>query len=441
MVQIIEENKKPSFLDQLGMGIQGLSNAAGEAVPKLLIGKQKLATQQQAAKQLQNITGMDVSQLSPEHQQEILKQHFMGKKALDVEGVRSKSKEDLFKRKQDFLGDILGRGKQRSSDMSRQGKIAEGSSIPKHDVQEITGLLSDQGIDPTTISDEDIIEASVVDPQLGNTLRAIKDTNLRENREAEKEKRKTFESERSFHSGYSKKAEEQADQLRESLPRKANALNNARNAVETGDLKYFSLDKLADATGIDFFRTAKGAQLITAGKENLLSNMARVSARAQNQWFEQRLNSMFPKIGQSKEANLTVQEMLEGEVALDQAYLSEFDKISQRDQEDYGYVKKDIVKRAHSAIKPLEKDILNRTSYRMREVEEQEMGLPGLKSQVGKNVPKGTPMTLAMAKLYKEKFGDKALDVAEKSGYYIPTLEEFKRFRSSLDEFREGLSE
>ncbi|SRR6266851_640852 len=255
------------------------------------------------------------------------------------------------------------------------------------------------------------------------------------------EQRKTFESERSYHTQFSKGIEEKVEKMRESIPRKESALNLSRNAVETGNVEYFSPDKLADATGIDLFRTSKGAQLITAGKENLLSNMARTSAKAQNIWFEQRLNSMFAKIGQSVEANLTTQEMLEGELAMDKAYQEMYDRMSTQDESEFGFVKKDIDKRVHNAIKDQEKTIFNRTNYRLRELEEQEMGIEKLRDKVGKNAIKGTPLTLSMAKLYKDKFGENALVVAKKNGYYIPTLEEFQSFRERPQEFREGLSE
>jgi hypothetical protein len=258
--------------------------------------------------------------------------------------------------------------------------------------------------------------------------------------EVEKSKRKEFIQERAFNTGLAKEDIKKVEGLRSSIPKKETALNLARNAVETGDIEFFSKDKLADATGIDLFRTAKGAQLLTAGKENLLSNMDRVSAKAQNIWFEQRLNSMFPKIGQSREANLTTQEMLEGEVALDKAYVSEFDRLEKEDEKNYGFIKKDISRRAHENIKPLENEILKRTTYRMKEVEEQEKGLRRLKEEVGKNVIKGTPLTLAMAKLYKDKFGDKALKEAEKNGYFIPSLEEFRIFQLRPQEFREEVT-
>lgn len=255
----------------------------------------------------------------------------------------------------------------------------------------------------------------------------------------EKIKRTTFESDRAFHTKYSQKDVEEANQLRSSLPKKELALDLSRNAVESGETDYFSLNKLADATGIDLFRTAKGAQLIAAGKENLLSNMSRASAKAQNVWFEQRLNSVFPKIGQSNEANMTVQEMLEGEELLDRAYLNSFDKIASEDTEKYGYERKDIKKRAFDEIKPIERQIIKRSSYKMKEIEEREKGLSKMKSEVGKNVIKGTPLTMAMAKLYVDKFGDNALDVAKKNGYDIPTYEEFEIYNMTPQEYRQGI--
>lgn len=289
------------------------------------------------------------------------------------------------------------------------------------------------------IPEEKIAAASLVNPALADKMQKHNDNVISERRHREVQEKQKFENERTYHSGYSKDLEKSVNNIRSSLPKKEMALNFARNAVETGDLSYFSPDKLADATGIDLFRTSKGAQLITAGKENLLSNMSRVGAKAQNIWFEQRLNSMFAKIGQDKEANLTTQEMLEGEVALDRAYVDAFDKMSSDDEQKYGFVKKDISKRVDEMMKPLEKEIFKRTTYRMKEVEEQEKGLPKLKSEVGKNVSRGTPLTLSMAKLYKNKFGDKALKEAEKNGYYIPTIEEFKIFQQTPQENREGI--
>jgi len=67
--------------------------------------------------------------------------------------------------------------------------------------------------------------------------------------------------------------------------------------------------------------------------------------------------------------------------------------------------------------------------------------IEALKGKLGKNVLKGTPLTLYMARLYKEKYGKDALDIAKKNGYTVPTVEEFRLFRERPPEFREGLVE
>lgn len=421
MVQIIQENKKPSTSQNIGQLLSGLGNVAAD------VGSQYMNMQQQARsnQQLNELTGMNLSGLPPKLQEIAL-----------AEALRSQGKERLMGQKQDLLGQIFGQGsqnRQRSVSQQLQGSQDQTRS-------QSAQSPSESMFDASELTDSQIAQATALDPNLGRVLQHEKDVALRERRGERKFEQSKFESERSFHTGLSKDAEKEAAQLRSALPRKEMALDFARNAVETGDLSYFSPDKLADATGIDLFRTAKGSQLVTAAKENLLGNMGRVSARGQNLWFEQRLNSMFPKIGQSREANLTAQEMIEGEAEMERAYLNEFDRLSSQDEEKYGFTRKDIQKRAQDAVKPIQKQIFQRSSYRMKEIEEQEKGLTSLKKTVGKNVIKGTPLTLAMAKLYKDKFGDNALDVAKKNGYYIPTLEEFKTFQARPQEFREQIA-
>lgn len=395
MVQILPPvERRKSFSEKLSQGVgRGLEQA-------LQIAKENAAqkAQQQQSERLSQLVGYDVSQLDPEMQ------------------------------KLAFSEALKGQYRQPPGGLT-------GQSVPPEINQAMSGIIQQF---PNATSDELklLLDEVGVPPIYSNSL--IENRRRQQEREQDRElaeqkfAQQKFESERTFHTKQAEKQQEKVDALRESVPRKEMALNFARDAIESGDMSYFSPDKLADVTGIDLFRTAKGAQLLTAGKENLLSNMSRISARGTNKWMEQRLNSVFPKIGQSKEANLTVQEMLEGEVALDQAYMNSFDKISEEDMNKYGYVKKDISKRAYEDIKPIEKQIGDRTAYRMKQIEEEEKGFTNLKKQVGKNVPKGTPLTLQMAKLYKDKFGENAIKVAEKNGYRIPSVEEFEYYQNPL---------
>lgn len=418
MVLFLKENKRPSTGELLARGLsQGVDAGLG-AYTEMAQKQQQMAQENKAVQQL---TGMDLSGITDPDQ----------RKAVITELVKQQGKQQRLGQTQDFLSKIFGGNVPRGTDQDfSQG--FEGAGME-------SGQQLSQQFDPSQLSDADIAQASALDPNLGRILQQQKDVGLRERREKEKRETEKFLEERKYHTGYSKSLEEATEKLRDSLPRKEMALDFARNSIESGDIGSFSLANLAERLSIPELQTAKGAQLITAGKENLLSNMARVSARAQNIWFEKRLSSMFPQIGQNREANLTMQEMLEAEADMDKAYLSAFDRIKKQDEDQYGFVKKDIGERVRNDVRSAEKEIMRRASYRMKEIEEQEKSPSTLKKDVGKNVIKGTPLTLQMAKLYKDKFGNDALKVAEKNGYYIPTIEEFKIFQQRPGEFREGL--
>jgi hypothetical protein len=156
--------------------------------------------------------------------------------------------------------------------------------------------------------------------------------------------------------------------------------------------------------------------------------MARISAKAQNQWFEQRLNSMFPQIGQSDEANLTVQSMLDGELAMDKAYLQKYDEEAAKDREKYGFIREDIEERARKAVEPEEKKILEKTSYDLRRIFEAEQGPDALRKNLDKPVPRGTPLTIETAQLFIEKYGNKAEKKAKELGYVEPSEEIYMEF-------------
>ena len=346
------------------------------------------------------------------------------------------------KEKRKSLVDFLDKGKEKSSykDKLDQGEkleekknelsIEAAKEIYNLDDQEFDELETGnipKKFDVNKFNNMDLAIFSEDFPNAGKAISSAKDRELKEQHyqteleeSKKKEERRVYEKEREYHTKAAIKQDEDVANLRNSLPKKEMALSFSRNAIENKDLGYFSLDSLANITGIPLFRTARGAQLINATKENLLANMSRVSSRAQNMWFEQRLYSMMPQIGNSEEANLTLQEMLEAEMKMDELYLNEFDRLTEQDEEKFGYAKKDRSKRAHENIKPITENIFNRSAYRIQQLDEKEMGREKMQEKVGKNVPKGTPLTLEMGRLYMKKYGDEAPEIAKKNGYKIP---------------------
>lgn len=236
-----------------------------------------------------------------------------------------------------------------------------------------------------------------------------------------------FEADRDYHAKRLVDTEKKIGGIRESLPKKKYALKLSRDANDSGELSAFSLNNLAERLNLPELRTAKGAQLVTASKEQFLSNMSRVSAKGQTQFYEQRLLDMLPKIGQSKEANETVQNILEGELEMDEAYIKTYSQLEKEDMERYGYVKSDIQNRTDELLGDTNDKIFNKVSYRLREIEEREKGVGWLRGQALKKVKKGTYLTPEMAKIFSERYGGdvvKGIENAEKLGYQLPTEEE-----------------
>lgn len=141
-----------------------------------------------------------------------------------------------------------------------------------------------------------------------------------------------------------------ADERAESIALKETSLNLMENAIEEGNIGFLSPDNLAEITGIEALRTGKGAQFVSAGKEFFLGSLKRAGARP-NQWIEQQIQKMLPKIGRTRLANLTVVEALKSEMAIDrkgQELLSEF---SDADEEKYGYIRGNIGQRVSKELK------------------------------------------------------------------------------------------
>ena len=141
---------------------------------------------------------------------------------------------------------------------------------------------------------------------------------------------------------------------------------------------------------------------------------------------------MFPQIGQSMEANETIDAMLQGELEMDEAYLRAYNELAKQDEDNFGYKRNDLDQRTHEIVDDLYDDIMKKTSYKMREIYEREKGISWMKENVMKKVPNGTPLTPQMAKVLSNKYGGnyaQAIENAKRLGYQIPTKEEFAQWQ------------
>lgn len=196
----------------------------------------------------------------------------------------------------------------------------------------------------------------------------------------------------------------------EALPQKRAALDSMINSIEEGDLGYFSPDNIANITGVEGLRTPKGSQFISSGKEYFLGSLKRAGSRP-NQWIEQQIQKMLPQIGRSKEANLTVAEILKVENSIEEKQIALTYQLADQLQAELGYVPRDLVQRVNEQIKPFAEEQQKLLEGRLREIT----------GEVKLNkVEKGTPINKDIAqKILAKANGDKekARTIAKGLGY------------------------
>ncbi len=242
------------------------------------IQKQK---QQAFADQVKQMTGRDVSGLPPEAQMEFLKMSEQARNAQELEKTKNSFKTQQNQQKQDYLGNLFGGG-QKDQLMDQQQQ---------------------EGFNAANLSDEDIARATSIDPNLGRALGHQKDVALREQTEDRKLKFKTKES------GHNRalKTLDKVDALGQEIPLLESSVNAMEDAIVNGDQSFWSLDNLAEMTGLELFRTAKGGQFKTAAKTYFINDLKTSGARP-NQFIEKQLADALAKVGRSQEANQTVVE-------------------------------------------------------------------------------------------------------------------------------------
>lgn len=222
-------------------------------------------------------------------------------------------------------------------------------------------LTTSQAPGGREITDEQIMSASLVDPNFARILQSQKEA-----KEKRTEKRREISSQREYERA--KPIFQRADERAEQQIPKANALAAMKNALQEGNLGYFSPDNLAELTGIEAFRTPKGAEFISSGKEFFLGSLKRAGARP-NMWIEKQIQKMLPKIGRSKEANLSVVALLESEQNVENAYQEILNRLEAEDKAKYGEVKGNIGRRANAEVQKFANQEQKRLEKELRQIQ------------------------------------------------------------------------
>lgn len=385
-VQVIDRPRTTG--EKLAGAFSNVGEGLGQAVGAHYQAQEAKSRLAQENEQLKKLTGMDFSGINdPKMRQDALAQILQGQQ-----------KEKLMGSKQEFLSKLFG-GNEPSNEMG----------------EKLQSPGSAKGFDVSNISDEDIVRASSIDPNVGRAMQHAKDVALREKSEERKEKRREFESEREF--GYKRagKVLENVDKQRSMMPVKDAALASMEDAVVNGDQGFFSYDKLADL-GLEMFRTAKGGQFKTAAKTFFVSNVGKFGGRP-NMFIEQKIEEMLPKVGRSREANLASLELMKFENDVDKKHIETVDKLEELYMDKEGKLPSSFPKKVDELMKTYVEERQNQLALRLKELDREEK--EGQKMG-RKMVPKGTKLTIPDIDKYldmAEGDADKALVMATEDGY------------------------
>jgi hypothetical protein len=165
---------------------------------------------------------------------------------------------------------------------------------------------------------------------------------------------------------------EDADKIRSTIPQKRTSLVALEDAIEEGDMSFFSMDNLAEMTGIEGFRSAKGGQFKTASKNFFINTLAKTGARP-NMFLEKQIADGLPKIGRTREGNLIGVELAKFDIDYEAKRLEMIDEISDQYMESLGYVPGTFGRDIDKSMKTWVEDRQEQLAEKLKSLNQQEV--------------------------------------------------------------------
>lgn len=283
MVQIIPAaQREPSVGQKLSQGI-----GRGLSIGSELMNQRQ---QQQAIQSYADQIGVgDISKLSPDLQKQVI--------SLALQGQAQQKKFAFEKEQQEKKYGF----QKELEEIKSKRKVPTGGLTGQPIPQEISQTMN-QIIQRFPNADADqlkmMMDESGVPPAYSN---AYVENRRRQDERMQSSKDKRLESGQKR----AEKVLDKADVLGTEIPILESTINAMEDAVVNGDQSFWSLDNLAEMTGLELFRTAKGGQFKSAAKTYFINDLKASGARP-NQFIEKQMTDALAKIGRSQEANQTV---------------------------------------------------------------------------------------------------------------------------------------
>lgn len=162
-----------------------------------------------------------------------------------------------------------------------------------------------------------------------------------------------------------------ADAIGEELPILESSVMAMEDAITNGDQSFWSSDNLAEMTGIELFRTAKGGQFKTAAKTYFINDLKTSGARP-NQFLEKQFVDALAKVGRSQEANQTVLESFKFTNDLKRKRLETIRELEKYYDESLGYLPSGFSRIVEETMEPYIKDRQKEYESRLKDIHVQE---------------------------------------------------------------------
>lgn len=218
---------------------------------------------------------------------------------------------------------------------------------------------------------------------------------------------------------------DRAKELRQQNQKDRESLLLARKAINMGDTNSWS-QFFAQRYGADPLKSSATQLLSLASKEFTIGSLKNISAKAQNQWIEQRFTSMFPSVGSKKDAQETNLAVLERTAAIKEKELDLYenytDKFRNNPEKIDKYVAKDLRK--------FEADTEDQLSYELSKIKDR-YSTPEQLYSVDKPI-NGEYITPEKFAAFTKKYnGDKlkAQNELVKLGYRMPSKKQYEAWR------------
>jgi hypothetical protein len=274
-----------------------------------------------------------------------------------------------------------------------------------------------------TFSPPDI---SRFDKVLNKPIAYMKITDMQK---AEDRKQREIENLRDREEKKSQKFADEITGIRSKAIERQNANESIRNALSTGDIDKLDGNWFAQVFNLPHLTNKGGAQLLTAVKEHLISDLGSITG-PKNQYLERLVNGMNVQVGRGIPENLSVSRMIDSEGDLLDKKVEIYDQLEDYYNNTIGFRPGNIEKEVEERLKPYNAFRQEVLAYELADINDH--SIPDQELLQLKKVTPGTPITqrrmdAIMERTTSEEWPDgnpnEAYKIAKAMGYAIPSDE------------------